>query len=140
MSSRHRAREFSIKVLYQIDTCGKEDVEEAIMEGRRLITHRGADIDYSLRLIRGVVKNLKAIDEIIKGAAEHWSLERMDTLVKNILRIATFELLYCKDIPYKVSIDEAVELGKRFGRSDSPTFINGVLDSIAKKKAKELAS
>ncbi len=133
MGARRKAREFSLKVLYQIDVCGK-GVEDAISDGLSLIDHRGADIDYAVRLIKGVVENCKEIDSLIRDVTVHWSLERMERIDKNILRVALFEILYCDEIPYKVAIDEAVELGKTYGTADSPSFINGILDSIVKKK------
>lgn len=133
MGARRKAREFSLKVLYQIDVCGK-GVEDAISDGLSLIDHRGADTDYAVRLIKGVGEHCKEIDSLIRDVTMHWRLERMERIDKNILRIALFEILYCDEIPYKVAIDEAVELGKRYGTADSPSFINGILDSIVKKK------
>ncbi len=133
MGARRKAREFSLKVLYQIDVCGK-GVEDAISDGLSLIDHRGADIDYAVRLIKGIVEHCKEIDCLIRDVTMHWSLERMERIDKNILRIALFEIFYCDEVPYKVAIDEAVELGKTYGTADSPSFINGILDSIVKKK------
>ena len=132
MPSRHRAREFSLKALYQMDISKRWDVEEALRD-EGLIDRKGVDMDYSLRLIRGVVEHLESIDRMIEEASEHWKIERMNVVDRNILRLAVFELLYSTDVPYKVAINEAVELGKAYGAEDSPSFINGVLDSVARK-------
>ena len=71
------------------------------------------------------------IDAIIIDTAQNWSLERIAPIDRNILRAAIYEMLYCKDIPYKVTLNEAIELGKKFGSDQSGAFINGVLDSVA---------
>lgn len=82
------------------------------------------------QLIQGVDVKQADIDRLIASASEHWRLERMSVVDRNILRIALFEMLYCPDIPPKVSINEAVDLGKTFGSADSGAFINGILDHI----------
>jgi len=78
----------------------------------------------------GVWEQKEELDRLIRKASKHWRLERMPIVDRNVLRIALYEVLYLKDIPPKVSIDEAVELGKKFGTDESGAFINGVLDSI----------
>jgi len=88
-------------------------------------------------VVRGVVERKGEIDRMIAGASEHWRLERMDRVDRNILRMGVFEIVYCDDIPYKVAINEAIELGKRFGSEDSGGFINGILDRIAKTTMSE---
>jgi len=81
-------------------------------------------------LVLGVWRNKEDLDKLIGRASKNWRIERMSRVDRNILRIAVFEVLYMGDIPPKVSIDEAVELGKRFGTEDSGAFVNGVLDCI----------
>lgn len=81
-------------------------------------------------LVLGVWRNKEDLDKLIGRASKNWRIERMSRVDRNILRMAVFEVLYMGDIPPKVSIDEAVELGKRFGTEDSGAFVNGVLDSI----------
>lgn len=132
MPSRHRAREFSLKALYQMDISKRWDVEK-VLRDEGLIDRKGVDMDYSLRLIQGVVRHLGSLDRVIEEASEHWRVRRMNVVDRNILRLAAFELLYSPDVPYKVAINEAVELGKTYGTEDSPSFINGILDSIVKK-------
>ncbi len=85
---------------------------------------------FSRELVLGVCKNRKEVDRLIGRASKHWRLERMSRVDRTILRVGTFEILAMKDIPPKVSIDEAVELGKMYGTEDSGSFINGVLDKI----------
>ena len=81
-------------------------------------------------LARGAYEHRGEVDSLIKRFSEHWRLERMPTVDRNILRLAIYELLYRPDIPAKVSINEAVDLGKKYGSEDSGSFINGILDRI----------
>jgi N utilization substance protein B len=82
------------------------------------------------RLVDGVRENRQTIDMVIEQFSSNWKISRMSCVDRNILRIAVFELLYCADIPPKVSINEAIDVGKRFGTEESGAFINGILDSI----------
>ena len=82
----------------------------------------------------GAVENLSRIDEIIKKHVKNWEIDRMAVVDRNILRIAAYELLFIKEIPPKVSINEAIELAKRFGDVDSPRFVNGILDKVYKEE------
>jgi N utilization substance protein B len=90
-----------------------------------------------MRICGGVVKNLEAVDAVISKYTRNWGIERINNIDRNILRAAVYELLYCPDIPYKVSINEAIEVGKKYGTPDSGKFINGILDKIAKETEKE---
>jgi N utilization substance protein B len=85
---------------------------------------------YFHRLVDGVQENRKTIDSVIEQFSSNWKLSRMSCVDRNVLRIAAFELLFCADIPPKVSINEAIDVGKRFGTDESGAFINGILDSI----------
>jgi len=86
--------------------------------------------DFFLLLTRGVIQHIFVIDKKIEQYSSNWKLDRMTCVDRNILRIAVFEIIYCPDIPYKVSINEAIDIGKNFGTKDSGSFLNGVLDSI----------
>jgi len=86
---------------------------------------------FALTLVRGVRDHLDEIDGVIQEHSHHWRLDRMTRIDRNVLRLGIFELKYLPEIPGKVSINEAVELGKRFGTEDSSAFINGLLDRIA---------
>jgi len=85
---------------------------------------------YFLRLVQGVLKYKTDLDAMIERFSENWSLSRMSGVDRNLMRIAVFELVWCRDIPAKVSINEAVDIGKKFGAEDSGAFINGIVDSI----------
>ena len=86
--------------------------------------------DFSRELVLGAWEYKERLDRLISQSSINWRLERMSHVDRNILRLAAFEVLYMKDIPPKVAIDEAVELGKKFGTEESGAFINGVLDNI----------
>lgn len=92
---------------------------------------------YALELLRGCIKNMALLDARIEGVAEHWHIGRMAVIDRNLLRIGTYELLYVEDVPPKVTINEAIELAKRYSTEQSGTFVNGVLDQIFEKFAPE---
>lgn len=97
----------------------------------------GKDVDqevreFANRIVRGTASHLDEIDEAIKASAEHWELERMAAVDRNILRAGAFELLFGEDIPPAVAINEAIEIAKKFSSTESASFINGILDRIAK--------
>jgi N utilization substance protein B len=87
-------------------------------------------VPFFLKLVKGVVQGKSEIDSILERFSENWKLNRMSCVDRNTMRIAVYELLYCDDIPYKVSINEAIDMGKKFGTKESGAFINGILDSI----------
>ena len=93
--------------------------------------------EFSTTLVDGTLKNLAKIDEYITSYAENWQLSRMAVIDRNIMRMGTFELLYLEDMPPKVAINEAVELAKKYGDTESGKFVNGILDKINKKEVKE---
>jgi len=121
---RRESREAAVILLYQKDLLGKNP--EELIENDRL-NEKSFD-DFALKLINGVVTNLKEIDEVICSIVENWSLDRIAVIDRNILRIAIYEMLYENDIPLKVSVDEVIEIAKSLGqKDDTPKFINGVL-------------
>ena len=129
MTSRRRSREMAIQVLYQVEMA-QSDLAEAV---RLFCEHFKAPEsirDFAFELARGANEHREEIDTLIKRFSEHWRLERMPTVDRNILRLAIYELLYRPDIPAKVSINEAVDIGKKYGSEDSGSFINGILDRI----------
>lgn len=91
--------------------------------------------DYAQTLVEGTLRHLEEIDELIRRQAEHWRLERMPAVDRNILRLAVFEFLYETDVPKLVILDEAIELAKEFGTEQSGRFVNGVLDGILKTQS-----
>jgi N utilization substance protein B len=119
----------AVKVLYQADSSGV-----SITEAFRLFCeHFGGSEEsraFAKELLDGIHAHLDEINSLISQFSEHWRLDRMPTVDRNVLRLAIYELLCRPDIPAKVSINEAVELGKKFGTEDSGAFVNGILDRI----------
>jgi N utilization substance protein B len=101
-------------------------------EGAEAVYGEGKDDEYSRILLSGVLDKVSEIDGRIEACSEHWRLDRIAVVDRNILRIAVYELLYKPDIPYKVIIDEAIEIAKSYGTTESGAFINGVLDHLHK--------
>jgi N utilization substance protein B len=91
---------------------------------------------FAEHLVRGVHMHRDEIDQIIVSASENWRIDRMSIVDRNILRIALFEMLYCPDVPPKASINEAIDIGKKFGSQDSGSFINGILDHVLERISK----
>ncbi len=129
MSMRRRAREIALQVLYQLDV-SQGDCQEALDLYYDNFRASAKTREFSQRLIGGVSQNREEIDRLIEENAENWTLKRMTVVDRNILRVATFELLHCPDIPFKASLNEAIELAKKFGSDESSAFINGILDKI----------
>ena len=129
MRLRTKAREVALQYLYQVDIT-KRHSEEGL---KAFIAHfvKSQDvIKYARELINGVFSNLEKIDELIDSASKNWPVRRMSKTDRNILRIAAYELIFNPDIPYKVVINEGIELAKRFGSLKSSAFVNGILDRI----------
>ena len=103
-----------------------------------LVSSPVPDAEYYDGTVRGVWENREGIDELIRRAAEHWRLERMTLVDRNILRLGAFEICLSRDIPFVVAINEAVDLGKRFGSEESGAFINGILDKISEITKKKV--
>lgn len=135
MGTRRKARELALQVLFQIDV-GEIALEDAIKNFWKIEKVTPEIKDFTLRLSRGVMENLGNIDEIIKKYTTNWLLNRINNIDRNILRIAVYELLFCADIPYKVTINEAIEIAKKYGTLESGKFVNGVLDRVAKETGK----
>ena len=132
MRKRTQAREVALKILYQKDIMHRAiEVEaEKFLEGEEVAVPEVKD--FANRLVFGVSDHLEAIDKKISGYATNWQLKRMAVIDRNVLRLGVFELFYANDIPPKVSINEAVELAKKYGDAESSKFVNGVLDKIHK--------
>lgn len=140
MTRRRQARELAVQMLYQADLgeASMEEVASQFVNGRfpseKESPNRGRDIvEYATGLATATWENLKQVDELIRGQADHWRLERMAPVDRNILRLAVAEFLFEEDVPKLVVVDEAIELGKRLGSEQSGSFINGVLDGLLKK-------
>lgn len=130
MGTRRKGRELALQALYQIDITG-DSSPGALKVFMSHFEGSARSREFANRLVSGVLAQCEEIDHAIERSTDHWKLSRMAKVDLTILRLATYEILFCPDIPANVSMDEAIELGKRFGSGDSATFINGVLDPIA---------
>jgi N utilization substance protein B len=126
---RRRSREFALQVLYQLNI-SKQDPLTALTQFKEHFLSREEADPFQKRLVLGVLDHCSELDRLIEQYSEHWRLDRINLIERNILRMAIFELLFCEDIPHKVTINEAIDLGKRYGSEDSGGFINGILDRI----------
>lgn len=122
----------ALQLLYQREVTG--DTIERILRECSYSTEDGEPDDYALSLVNGVESRLAELDAVIGETSEHWSVGRMPLVDRNILRIATLELLHHEDVPPSVAINEAVELAKVYGGDDSSKFVNGVLGRIAERR------
>ena len=129
MGTRRAARELALQALYQLDVAGEGDPGMALFwsyfDAEREVQA------FARELVEGVAAHRERIDALIAASAEHWRLPRLSRVDLSLLRLATFELLARADIPASVTIDEAIEIARRFGSEDSPAFVNGVLNHIA---------
>ncbi len=133
--TRHKARQLALQCLYQADYNPNQDVGVATVKDNFEAPKKA--VAYAEELLAGVQENGAAIDKVINGHSHQWRLDRMDPVDRNILRLATYEIRFCNDVPAQVAINEALELTKRFSASESPAFINGILDAIANSKIVE---
>ena len=127
--NRKLAREMAVCFLFQIEF-QKENIKEQVEEFLESYGDVKYDKDYFLEVINGVMNSLKEIDEIIETKAKGWTIDRIAKMDLPILRVAIFEIKHREDIPVGVSINEAVELDKKFGSDDSAKFINGLLGQV----------
>ena len=133
MGHRRRARELAMQALFYLDTIPDIPAEEALEIFRRNFPLTdGASSDFFLEITGGVIRNMEEIDPLIERFSTKWKLYRMSAVDRNVMRIAVYEMLFCDDIPAQVSINEAIDIGKKYGSSDSGAFINGILDGINK--------
>src|SRR5262245_47927065 len=130
MGLRRQAREVALQGVFMCDFLSKWEEGQLAF----CFDHFGflaAVRPYAERLATGVVENISKIDSELTCASEHWSISRMSRVGRGILRVAAYEILYLEDVPHSVAINEAIEIAKRFGSDESPSFINGVLDKLA---------
>ncbi len=129
MRRRTKAREIAIQFLYQLDLRGEDAMEN--LEPFLAQEAKDKDVrEFALRLNHGTRRVQSENVETMRTAARNWDLKRMATIDRNVLRMAIFEFLHCPDIPPKVTINEAIELGKKFSTANSGAFINGILDRV----------
>lgn len=133
MGRRRKAREVALQFLYQLDLHNDDDPSPHAGEFWARHPVDAETRAFADALVRGTKQNQAKADEIIGQYAEHWDLQRMAVVDRNILRLAVYELLWRDDAPAKVAINEAIEIAKKFGTGESSRFINGVLDRIHKE-------
>jgi len=134
--NRRKSREYALQILFQRDfTQGTPEVESkqdfwADKKEKQEIK------EFAETIVSGTIENLSEIDSTIQKAAEHWDMKRMAAVDRNILRSAVYEILYRKDIPTAVTINEALEIAKKYSSAEAAPFINGLLDKIARDTGK----
>ncbi len=137
MRKRTKARENALKILYAVDITG-EEAKKCIDTYWQTNEENDTEVKtFANSLVLGAANNGKEIDKMISQYTTNWQLNRMAVIDRNILRLATYELLFRDEIPPKVTINEAIDIAKRYGDSDSGKFVNGVLDKINKSEAKK---
>ena len=137
MGQRRKSREIALQMLYQMEMTSQSPEEiidlynELSLGGKDGTSELSEAVrPFAEHLLNGVYFHRDELDNMIAGASENWRLERMSIIDRNVLRIALFEMIHCREIPPKVSINEAIDLGKTFGSPDSGAFINGILDHL----------
>jgi N utilization substance protein B len=129
MGTRRKARELAMQALFFMDV--RKDFSPEMLERFCASFTPKADVrPFFMRLVQGVLDRRKELDDMIQRFSDHWTLGRMSGVDRNVMRIAVYEMMHCEDIPAKVSINEAVDIGKKFGTEESGAFINGIIDSI----------
>ncbi|MCS7192052.1 MAG: transcription antitermination factor NusB [Armatimonadetes bacterium] len=133
MLGRRKAREIALQILFQTDV-GNLPIQEAIETTLVDLPKIDQDlVNYAVQLVKGIWSKRSEIDEQIHSVAPHWTIDRMAAVDRNLIRMALYEMLYVPDIPYRVAINEAIELAKEYGTSESYRFVNGVLGAIVRK-------
>lgn len=132
MGKRRRARESTLQILYQLEF-NDISIEKLLSDFAVQYKLKGETADYTFSLVRGVLKNKKNIDDLIRSISVNWRMSRMAVIDRNILRIAAFELIYGENITPAVVINEAIEIAKKYSSDKSARFINGVLDALKDK-------
>ena len=138
MSSRRRAREVALKTLYQIEIT-ESPWQKLFQENSQQDNLDKISQEFARNLVQKVLEHQEKLDNLIKAKLEHWDFERVNIMDKNVLRIALAEMLFFPEIPVKVSMDEAIELAKKYSYTEAGAFVNGILDAIA-KSSKEIIS
>ncbi|MCL6622573.1 MAG: transcription antitermination factor NusB [Syntrophobacterales bacterium] len=135
--SRSRCRELALQLLYQADCVGHRE-GEAVRFWRHFQETGSPAPPYLEDLVGGVAAHQEELDALIRQVSQHWRLERMSLVDRNLLRLAIYEMKYHPEVPVKVVINEAVELAKRYGSEDSFAFINGILDRVRQELGREV--
>jgi len=132
LKKRRLARELALEALYRIEMT-KDKPEIVLNDVCSRTSHPQEVVEFARELVTITITNLLKIDNVISRTADNWSFDRLATLDRNILRAAICEIFYFPEIPFKVSIDEAIELAKKYSTKDSGRFVNGILDKVVKE-------
>jgi transcription antitermination protein NusB len=133
MTRRRDARRTAVAILYQADMTGRSPLE--VLDERRSLGEARAVSGFAEDLVRGVTQHLEDLDTLIGEYAEEWTVARMASVDRTLLRVACYEILYREDVPAAVAVDEAVEAAKELSTEDSGRFVNGVLGKIVRERA-----
>jgi transcription antitermination protein NusB len=135
VGARRVGRERALQALFQLEQDGNGSAEAALEAAWSASDDDGARDGeahaFALSLVTGVRSELGALDGLLEQHSHNWRVDRMQRIDRNVLRLGAYELLHCPDIPKRVTLNEAIELAKRFGNEDSAAFINGLLDRVA---------
>ena len=137
MGKRRKAREIALQALFQADF-HESDYRESLAIFWKEQSQADDVLEFANQLVRGVLGTLPEIDGMIEACSDHWRVHRMSRVDRSILRLSAYELAAIPEIPFKVTIDEAIELGKKYGTSESGAFINGILDNLSKNILNQL--
>lgn len=132
MGIRRKGREAAFQLIYQVDL-SESPLDNSVDDFWVQMGVNHAARDFAIQLVDGVTQNLEKIDSIISLHSHHWKMHRMNSVDRSVLRVGVFELIFCPDTPIKVIINEAIEIGKKYGTEESGSFINGILDKISKE-------
>lgn len=133
---RRKAREYALQMLFQLDFTDRAYNRKAIEEFWSDKRANREVQEFAASIVRGTLEHLDSIDAVIEKVTENWLLQRMAAVDRNILRFAAYEILYRQDIPPAVTINEALEIAKKYSTTEAASFLNGVLDRIAKETRK----
>ena len=136
MGTRRQARELAMQALFYMDI-RKDASEETLEYFCGCFCPSKKSRPFFRKLVNGVLGKKGQIDALVERFSQNWNISRMSCVDRNVMRIAIYEMLYCDDIQPKVSINEAVDIGKKFGTQESGAFINGIMDSIREALVKE---
>jgi N utilization substance protein B len=131
MGLRRNSRELALQILYALDANPSVGIRETLQTFREEQTDVLTRVrEFAEGLVQGVQEHREVIDAAIKARSKNWTLVRMPRVDLNVMRMATYELMFRQDIPKKVTINEAIEIARKFGDKESPAFVNGILDEI----------
>jgi len=133
---RRKAREHALQLLFQLDM--RKDKPSAFILKNYWAEYNPDDEikAFAEEIVKGTLKYVAVIDKLIRRCAKNWSLDRMAVVDRNVLRMAVYEILYRLEIPTSVTINEAIEIAKKFGTDESGAFVNGILDRVARETGK----